>query len=329
MARFLIFCLLAATAAAPQKRPSAPPNQPAPQAPPQRKDETTQPVITIAGVCARKKSLPGASGASCTTVVTRQQFEKLLDAVNSSHQNITPQTRRNLAQAYVELLAYAQIAESEDMENDPQFTEVMRLVRMRTLADFYRRKQEDKLRTPSADEIQAAYDQNLAKFEEVKLSRIFIPSHNPAAQNSDEWEKKAALAANAIRDRAARGEDLDKLLAEAYATLGLTTSPPSAAVGLRRRGTLAPAEEQEIFALSPGGVTKVEQEAAGYVVYKVESKQTLPLDKVKDEISRDIFPAEDEPDAEQRHERGARRLRRYVLRPAQQPKPRYAQAVVP
>jgi hypothetical protein len=33
----------------------------------------------------------------------------------------------------------------------------------------------------------------------------------------------------------------------------------------------------------------VESVPPGFVIYKVESRQTLPLDKVKDEISREIF----------------------------------------
>ena len=197
--------------------------------------------------------------------------------------------RRNLAQAYVELLTFTQAAEKAGVDKDPKFAEVMRLVRMRTLEDFYRRNTEEKYRNPPATEIQAYYTQNLAKYEEIKLSRIFIPAKNPSTPAKDDWEKKAAQVANDIHDRAAKGEDFEKLQKEAYTTLGLTITPPSTTSGTRRRGMLTAPEEQELFALKGGEVSKLEQEPAGYIIYKVESKETLPMDRVKDEISRELF----------------------------------------
>ena len=252
----------------------------------------TEAVITMHGVCNNSgpaKTPAAANPASCTTVVTRAQFEKLLDALNSSNQPLPPNMRRNLAQAYVELSAYAQAANKAGTDNDPKFLEVMRLVRLRTLSDMYRRSLEEKFRNPPAQDIQTYYNANTPKFEEIKLSRIFIPAKNPSSQNKDDWEKKASQTANDLRERAAKGEDLEKLQKEAYTTLGLTVTPPNTIVGVRRRGMLLPAEEKELFALNPGEVSKVEQQAAAYVIYKLESKQLLPLEQVKDEISRELF----------------------------------------
>jgi len=284
-------------AAKPQAQPPA--AKPAPQAgtQPAAPDASasvpaTAAIITVKGVCPAgpaKTTPAAASGEPCTTTVTKGQFEKLLNALNSSNQGIAPAMRRNLAQAYVELLAYAQAAEKAGIDKDAKFIEVMRLVRMRTLADLYRRELEEKYRNPPESDIQAYYTQNLSRYEEIKLSRIFIPAKNPSAQNKDDWEKKAAQLATDIHDRAAKGEDLEKLQKEAYTTLGLTISPPSTVVGARRRGMLAQPEEQELFALKAGDVSKVEQEPAGYIIYKVESRQTLPQEQVKDEISRELF----------------------------------------
>src|SRR5215471_15134591 len=268
---------------------------PAPATDPGTSVAPTEPVITAKGVCPNRpvtKAAPGApkpAPAPCQTVVTKGQFEKLVNAVSPSNQNVPPAMRRNLAQAYVELLAYAQAAEKAGADKDPKFIEVMRLVRMRTLADIYRRDMEEKYRTPPPNEIQAYYDQNVSRYEEIKLSRIFIPAKNPSAQDKDAWEKKAAQLSTELHDRASKGEDLEKLQKEAYTTLGLTIAPPNTTVGTRRRGMMAPQEEQELFALKPGDVSKVEQEPAGYIIYKIESRQTLPVDQVKDEISRELY----------------------------------------
>lgn len=197
--------------------------------------------------------------------------------------------RRNVAQAYVELLAFAQAAEKAGVENDPKFKEQLRLMRLQALASIYRHDLEDKNKNLPPQEIQAYYNQNLPKYEEIKLSRIFIPAKNPSSPAKDDWEKKAEQEANDIHDRAAKGEDFEKLQKEAYTSLGLTIAPPNTSVGTRRRGMLTPTEEQELFALKPGDVSKVEQEPAGFIIYKVESRQTLPEEQVKDEISRELF----------------------------------------
>lgn len=275
--------------AKPPVPPPAPPDTSAKVAP-------TQPVITVKGVCqstpVRKTAggtTPKLTPTSCETVVTKADFEKLINALNTSNQTIPPSMRRNLAQAYVEFLSFSQAARKAGLDKDPRFLEIMKLIRMRTLEDVYRRNLEEKYRNPPAEEIQARYNQNLPKYEEIKLSRMFIPAKNTAANEKDDWEKKALQVANDIHDRAAKGEDLEKLQKEAFTTLGLTINPPNTAVGTRRRGMLVPAEENELFALKPGEVSKVEQEPAGYIIYKVESRQTLPLEQVKDEISRELF----------------------------------------
>ncbi|HSM86708.1 MAG TPA: hypothetical protein VLT16_11175, partial [Candidatus Limnocylindrales bacterium] len=54
------------------------------------------------------------------------------------------------------------------------------------------------------------------------------------------------------------------------------------------KGALPAELDKEIFSLSPGGVYKSD-EPTGYVIYNLENKETLPEDKVKEEISRDIF----------------------------------------
>ena len=291
------------TTPAPQTVPPPHAGRPATPAPAQPDTAATvapaAPVITVHGVCnntapkrpaaagARKTATPAASASGpCETVITKAQFEKLLETVNP---NVPAGMRRNIAQAYVELMAFAQAAQKAGVENDPKFAEQLRLLRMQALVSIYRRNIEEKNRNPSPQEISGYYNQNLPKYEEIMLSRLFIPAKNTSSANKDDLEKKAAQVANDLHDRAAKGEDFEKLQKEAYTTLGLTIAPPNTSVGTRRRGMLTPAEEQELFALKPGDVSKVEQEPAGYVIYKVESRQTLPQEQMKDEISRELF----------------------------------------
>lgn len=270
----------------PQTLPTLPAPDPAASVP------ASQPVITIHGECSNSEQIGSTDAGSCTTVLTKEQFEKLLDAINTNNQPIPPQMRRNLAQALVGLMTFAQAAEKAGIANDPKFQEVMRVVRMRTLQDMYQRSAEQKSRNTSPQEIENYYNQNSGKYVEVKLGRIFVPRTNataPAAQDKGEFEKKAEQVADDMRARALKGEDLEKLQREAYTTLGLTTPPPSSDAGTRRKGMMMPQEEEEVFSLKSGEFSKVEKEPTGFIIYKVISKQTVPLDQVKDEISRELF----------------------------------------
>jgi hypothetical protein len=265
---------------------------------------STEPVLVIDGVCdatpvnrtgATGKSgagaaAPRANSTACKTVVTKADFEKLLSAANPNGQPLQPNMRRGLAQRYVDLLTFSQAAHKAGIDKDPNFNEFMRLVRMGTLKQFYQQKVEKEYQTLPQAEVQAYYDQNIQKYEEIKLSRIFIPAKNPSAptKDEDEWTKKASQEANDLHDRAVKGENPDTLQKEAYTALGLTITPPASAMGVRRRGMMSHSEEEELFALKAGDISKVEQQPAGYVIYKVESKETLPPAQVKDEISRQL-----------------------------------------
>src|SRR3989442_11343412 len=125
------------------------------------------------------------------------------------------------------------------------------------------------------------YNKSQPKFDEAKLRRVFIPRNNPGASNKEEFEKKAQQIAGDLRERLAKGEDPDVLEKEAYTSLALEAKPMPTDFGSRRKGSLPPEQDEEIFSLPPGSATKVESVPPGFVIYKVESRQTLPLDKVK------------------------------------------------
>lgn len=261
-----------------------------------------QSVITIHGLCsadAASKSAAAPDPASCTRTLTKAEFEKVLGFLNANNPRLTLAQRRQIAQGYVAMLAFAEAARKAGMENDPKFIELMQFLRVRTLAESYKREQQEKFGTPSQEEIEAYYRQNLDKFEDLKVRRIFIPKSNPApakpatdqkdakaAEAGDpEFAKKAEQVANDIRDRAAKGEDPAALAKEAYATLGINSAPASADPFSYRKGTLPAQNELEFLAGGPGSVSKVQAEAAGYLIYKLDSKNPRPFDQVKVQIS--------------------------------------------
>jgi hypothetical protein len=81
---------------------------------------------------------------------------------------------------------------------------------------------------------------------------------------------------------------MTKLQKEAYTTLAIAATPPTTELGLTRHGAFPPKIEQEIFSHKAGEVFRSD-EATGHLIYRVEGKQTNPLDGVKAEIIQQLF----------------------------------------
>ncbi len=160
---------------------------------------------------------------------------------------------------------------------------------IRALADSYRHSLEEKYSNPPQEEIEAYYKENISKYDSFKVERIIIPTVNPNRTPAAraEYQKKFQQLANDIHDRAARGEETQKLQDEVYKTLSLP-SPPKTDLGMKRRGGLPAAIEKDLLALKPGEVTKLESELSGMNIYKLRSRDTIPVEQVKAEIVRDL-----------------------------------------
>jgi PPIC-type PPIASE domain len=247
------------------------------------------PVITIRGLCPEGGS-ESSKRDGCVMQISKDQFERMISAMSFNRQAMNnPVALRTFAESYVQALALSDAAEKAGLDKDPQFQELMAVVRIRTLADAYRRLQKEQLNNVAPEDIEAYYEANAEKFEQVELDRIFIPKNDrtPTKQSSGEFEKKAAATASQMRERAARGEDLSKLQLEAYKSLGLTP-PLTTDMGTIRRGALPRAIEEDVFSLKAGDVTRVETDAAGFTVYRIRSRATLPLERVKQEIAHEL-----------------------------------------
>lgn len=285
MIPILLSCVLAVAAAAQQQQNPNSTSGKAASLPSSVKPG--DPVITISGIC-RDGHARAENSPDCKTIVTREQFEKLLAAVAASGQAVPLRGRQQFAQTYAELLAFAEAARSSGEESSPEFRDLMDLIRIRTLAEIHRRNLQAGVHAPSQTEIHDYYRQNPGDFTNIKLRRILIPRKNASAQNQEEYEKHALQVITDLRERAANGEDFDILQKEAFTSLGLAL-PPATLLGNRRKSNLVPEEREEVLGLSAGGVSKVETEAFSFVIYKVEEKSLLAEDQVKDEISREIY----------------------------------------
>jgi hypothetical protein len=249
--------------------------------------EPTQPVISIHGLCENSAAGAAMEPSSCMTVVTRDQFEELMNSINLTGQSFSPAALRNLAQTYVQFLAFERAARKAGLEDNAQFAELMRWLRLRTAADLYRRKLGEEFRNPPQEEIDAYYKEHLSSYDRITIARILVPREHPTNQEDKDFEQKALEAAKQAHERAAKGEDPDEIQKDAYVSLGLV-SPPPTAMGPLKRSDFLPEESDELFLLKTGEVSKLELEAASYVIYKITRNEPLPESKVEDDIAREI-----------------------------------------
>jgi parvulin-like peptidyl-prolyl isomerase len=277
----------------------------APDKAPEVKVGPDDPVITVKGFCADAT----LQGDACKTVVTKAQFEQLIEALQPG---MAPPMRRQLATSYSGLLRRSAAAEKRGLDKGPKFDLLMSFARMQILSlEVTRAVQEESSKVSDAD-IEDYYKKNEASYEQATFARIVIPrakqinppvttpkpdekagaSPTPTPPPTEEQKKAAEeamtkLAAD-LRARALKGEDPDTLQKEAYADAGLPGNAPSTKVEKARRTALPPAH-QAVMDLKVGEVSEVISDPNGsHYIYKLVSKETLPLETAKADIQKII-----------------------------------------
>jgi parvulin-like peptidyl-prolyl cis-trans isomerase-like protein len=331
MRKSWLLCVLLGTIAWGQAQPAAPgqappvQQSPRPVAPPQAAAAETKPpaevplnavVLTIKGVCpATPKTAASKTGAAttpasaakkpadCKTEITRAEFEKIASGLSP---NVTPQLKRQLANALPKFMAMSEAAKAKGLDKSPQYLETLRVAKMQILTTQLQRSvQEEADKVPPA-EIDGYYKNNPEAYEQFSLDRLFIPrfkqetpDKNVDEEKLTEEQQKAKDAedkakqekgeqelnklAEELQKRASTGEDFTKLQKEAFEAANMKMDNPTVNLPKVRRTGLPPAHAA-VFDLKVGEVSAVISDNGGHYVYKVVSKETLPLDQVREEI---------------------------------------------
>lgn len=306
-----LFCLLLATLTWGQEQPVQP-DVPPEYRPPTARDNDDQrarpasaskvardaAVITIKGLCQKPAPPAGeASSATCQTLITRAQFEKLTDAIIT---NMRFSRQRQLANTYPNLLAMAREAEARGLDKSPRFQERLALARVQILSQELIRQIDEDSAKVSQKEIEEYYRNHAEIFEQATLERIFIPNRKhmdalpkdkatPEALAAQRKESEDAMtrAAEELHSQAAAGEDFVKLQKEAYTAAGAADVPPNPSLGQLRLTGLPPAQASA-FNLKPGEVSQVLSDGTGHYIYKLDAKGPEPLQSVEDEIRKTL-----------------------------------------
>jgi parvulin-like peptidyl-prolyl isomerase len=197
----------------------------------------------------------------------------------------------------------SQEAEKRGLDKSPKFEANMSFARMQILSQQLTSALQEESQKVSDAEMEKYYQDKIDTYQEATLQRLYIPRTKQATppkaapgvkkdKATEESEQKAreksgeeamTKTAAALRARAAKGEAFDTLEKEAYVAAGLKGNPPTTKMEKVRPNTLPPAHHAALQ-LKAGEVSEVISDPTGHYIYKLVSKQTLPLDAVKPEI---------------------------------------------
>ena len=269
LARFLLAGLLCQQACQQAAQAATPPNAAVNTTPGEGGPE--DPVITLEDFCPDSTR----QGGACGTVITRAQFDRLVEALQPG---MPLALRLKVANAYARNLRMAAAAEERGLDRTAAFAEELRFARLQLLSQDLDNALRAAAKHVADADLERYYEQNRSSFEQATVARIFVPPKQ--AGGAADMSRAAAD----LRARARNGENPDTLQMEAYAQAGIMRPAADTKIEKVRRGSLPPSHER-VLDLMPGEVSEVFSDPAGaHFIYKMIAKQTPPLDSVKEEI---------------------------------------------
>jgi hypothetical protein len=184
------------------------------------------------------------------------------------------------------------------LDRGANYEEQMKVARLEILSKELKRAIREEVAQISDKDIDAYYTSNIARFEEAEMERLYIPRRRapPAASDrvsgSDNKPEGSAepeqmkMAAERFHARAVAGEDFSKLQMEAFRMAGIYSAPPQTTIKIKR--TSLPSSQMSVIDLKPGEVSTVFEDASGYVIFRLKTKDTEPLEHARKEIEESL-----------------------------------------
>ncbi|HWZ42267.1 MAG TPA: peptidylprolyl isomerase [Candidatus Saccharimonadales bacterium] len=236
-----------------------------------KRGNPSEPILILHSLCPGPASAAGASEKPCETVITRGDFDQLISVLDP---NMPESNRLVLAAEYAKLLVLSHEAERLKLDQGPAFKQLLEFARLQLLQRQLVRALETEASSISQAEVAQYYREHPASFEEGSFRKLYIPKEG-------KWAAPEQM--QAMRNRAADGEDFDKLQQEIWTAQGRPLGAPLTQMGTLRRSSL-PEGLQKIFDLKPGEVSTAIPDTGGYNLYKMESKRTIPQEPAAGEI---------------------------------------------
>src|SRR6266850_3567980 len=225
--------------ASPAQAAPAAPAAAGPRATPAKPVAPTAPVIVLNGFCeapvagaTAPAAAAAANKANCKKVITKAEFEKIVEAVipkaRRAEAEANPQVMQGIAKQYAEILVMSNEAKKRGLQRQSGTQELLRISQLQVLAQSLLQDLNEKS-APTPAEIEKYYNDNKPAFEEAIVRRVVIPKETAAAPpppSKDAAQPKAPAEppppaaqkafAEKARARAVAGEDLERIQKEAF-----------------------------------------------------------------------------------------------------------------
>lgn len=281
-----------------------------------------QPKSTAAAGTAAKTAA-AAKPADCKTVITRAEFEKLANGVAPNMTPQLKKQLASILPRLIAMSSAAKkqgLDKTSQFEETVKFAKMQILtqelqrkiqedagkVPPADVEDYYKKNPEafeqynlDRLFVPRAKQPEPDKDDEAKEEKNEKQDEKLTDEQKKAKESEEKAKADAKEAADkakqeagevemtklaeTLRERAAKGEDLVKLQKEAFDAAGMKIESPTVNLPKVRRTGLPPAHAAA-FDLKVGDVSQIISDTGGHYIYKMNSKEQLPLDQVKDEI---------------------------------------------
>lgn len=269
---FFALALTAAFAAA-QDKPAAKPaaDQAKPSATTATAEATDDPIVVAAG----------------DVTIRRSEFENAIKTLPPEYQQFaTGPGKKQFAEDYLRMKILAAQGFKENLQNDPEVTRQLNLMKENLVANAELQKMEKAITLSDAD-LQKIYDQNKKDYEKVQARHILIAfKGSPAAQSGKKelTEAEAKTKAEELKKKIEGGAKFDEI-AKAESDDKLSGAK-GGDLGSFSRGQMVEDFEKAAFEAKPGEVVGPIRTQFGYHLIKVESHEITPFDKVKPQIEQ-------------------------------------------
>jgi hypothetical protein len=212
------------------------------------------------------------------TNFTAADVQKIVSAMPERAQSAFRANPKQFLRDHAWYLLLQSYAVEHKLDQKSPYRETIELSRMFTLMNAALNHAMNDIEVDPAD-VKKRYEQNKEKYREAKVRMIYVAFATPEA------EAEAKKKAEGLVKRAREGEDFAKLVKE------FSEDPGSAAQGgdpgfAVRSNSKQPPENMRkaILSAKTGEVTDALRHDNGYYIFRVESADVLPFEKVQQEI---------------------------------------------
>jgi hypothetical protein len=254
-------------------------------------------VITINGLCdsglatsTHPVPLPPAPGFSkaidpgCKTVITREQYEKLLDGVGLPASYYHGSTR---AHEYANTLVFAEKGRELQVEKDPRFQQKARYSYVQDLNQYALIHMQDQANDISDADVEKYRKEHPERFVRSHIFQIAVPKFkehdaggNTSAKPDPAEQAEMHKAALDLQKEAVAGADPDELEEKAYKIAG-SEAVPDTDLGIQVPDQIPIEYRKLLFDLKPGEVSQVIENDHEYLFFKCTEKENIPAAESK------------------------------------------------